>query len=117
MSSPGKAEQLKALVERALHDMKAVDVVSAKVQGQMPFTDYMVIASGRSSRHVRALADGLMEAAKLAGHGITGVEGYEYNTWVLVDLDDVVVHLMQAETRDYYQLEKLWLDAAESEAQ
>ena len=105
-----------ALVEQALQDMKAIDVVSAKVQGQTPFTDYMVIASGRSSRHVRALADGLMEAAKQAGHGITGVEGYEHSMWVLVDLDDVVVHLMQAEPRDYYQLEKLWLNTTEGGA-
>ena len=68
----------------------------------------MVIASGRSDRHVRSIADHVLETAAAAGHNVLGVEGQEYGEWVLVDLADVVVHIMQPKVRDFYKLENLW---------
>jgi ribosome-associated protein len=73
-------------------------------------TDYMILASGTSNRHVKSLVDRLVEAAKEAAHPPNGVEGRETNEWVLVDLGDVLVHVMQAETRKFYDLERLWQD-------
>jgi ribosome-associated protein len=68
----------------------------------------MIIASGTSARHVRSIADRVIERAKEAGVELLGVEGYDYGEWVLVDLDDVVVHIMRPLTRDFYKLENLW---------
>ena len=92
----------------ALDDLKARDVTVLDVRGKTSVTDYMVVASGTSERHVHALADNVVE--KLAEHRIRplGVEGEHSRDWVLVDLGDVIVHVMLPETRDFYQLEKLW---------
>ena len=95
-------------VEAALDDGKAVDIRVLDVRKLTVITDYMIIASGRSSRQVRALAHRVMDTAKELGFKVVGIEGERESEWILVDLGGVVVHVMQAETRAFYQLEKLW---------
>ena len=97
-----------AMTRQVLDDMKARDVRVLDVSSLTPITDYMVIASGTSRRHVQSIAERLVERAKAAGHAPIGVEGAEVAEWVLVDLQDVVVHVMQSEVRDFYKLENLW---------
>ncbi len=92
----------------ALEDHKAVDIKVLDVRKLTTFADYMVIASGRSSRQVKALSDYVAEASRHLQVRPLGIEGEQAAEWILVDLGDVVVHLMQAEARDFYQLEKLW---------
>jgi ribosome-associated protein len=112
-----RSKKLVALVEQALADLKAVDMRTLDVSGLTSITDYMVIASGTSDRHVRSIADHLLETAKDAGADILGVEGHEYGEWVLVDLTDVVVHIMLPRVRDFYKLENLWnMDATARDA-
>jgi ribosome-associated protein len=107
------ATQLADLAVHALEDGKADDIRVLDVRDQTAITDFMIVASGRSNRQVRSLAEKVLEAAKL--HGVTpiGIEGESQAEWVLVDLGDVVVHTMQPATRDFYQLEKLWGEIAE----
>lgn len=106
-------QQLCKLVVDAIDDLKGQDVVELDVHTLTDVCDYMVIASGRSGRHVRSLAQSIVAKAKAAGVQPMGMEGLDEGEWVLVDLCDVVVHVMQPEAREYYQLEKLWsgLDA------
>ncbi len=92
----------------ALEDIKAVDIVQLDVRSLSDFTDYMIIANARSARQVAALAENVVMKAKEAGEAPLGVEGLRGGEWVLVDLCDVVVHVMQPEVREFYQLEKLW---------
>lgn len=101
-------DQLTHLVIDALEDVKAKDVRILDVRGKSNVTDVMVIASGTSARQVKSLADKVVEKAKQAGVSPLGIEGEREAEWVLVDLGDVVVHVMQPEIRDFYQLEKLW---------
>jgi len=96
------------LVENSMNDLKAADIRILDVSAMTSITDFMVIASGTSDRHVRSIADHVVERAKQAGHGALGIEGHEYGDWVLVDLGDVVVHVMQPATRVFYKLENLW---------
>jgi len=103
-----QAEQLIKLVEKALYDLKARDLTILDVRGKSSVTDYMVIASGSSNRHVRSAAESVVTAAKAAGEHPIGVEGADAGEWVLVDLGDVVVHVMQPITRAFYDLERLW---------
>ena len=100
--------QLPNEVVATLEELKAVDIKVIDVSGLNPLTDCFVIASGNSSRHVRSMADKLVERAKAAGTPPLGVEGTREGQWVLVDLNDVVVHLMQPQARAFYNLEKLW---------
>ena len=102
------SEALRDLVVEALEDRKGRDIVTLDVANVTDITDYMIIVSGTSSRHVKSLVDQVVEAAKAAGNQPLGVEGRETNEWVLVDLGDVLVHVMQAETRAFYDLERLW---------
>ncbi|MFP5507222.1 MAG: ribosome silencing factor [Gammaproteobacteria bacterium] len=106
-------EQLKDLALAALDDLKAQDVQTLDVRGMTSITDVMIIASGTSDRHIKALADNVVEAAKQQGIQPLGVEGETSREWVLVDLGDVIVHVMHPQTRAFYNLEKLWTVGAE----
>lgn len=101
-------EALRKIVIDALEELKAQDIAILDVRGVATFTDLMVIASGTSTRQVKALADKVVEKAALAGVRPLGVEGQREAEWVLVDLNDIVVHVMLPQTRDFYNLEKLW---------
>ena len=108
-SKPKKGpKSLAELVARALDDMKADNVQVLDVRHLTTVTDTMVIASGRSDRHVRAIAGAVVEQAKKAGYRPIGVEGERSGEWVLVDLADLVVHVMLPRVREFYNLEKLW---------
>jgi len=102
------SEALCRLVIDALEDVKAKDIVKLDVRDMTTVTDYMVIASGTSSRHVKALVDNVAEKAREAGHRPIGVEGEEGGEWVLLDLQDTLVHVMLPRVREFYNLEKLW---------
>lgn len=100
--------QLEKLVLAALADMKAVNVRVMDVRGLTDVADTMIIASGNSDRHVRAIADLVIERAKQAGRRPMGTEGKDDSEWVLVDLQDVLVHVMLPRVREFYALEELW---------
>ena len=102
------SEQLCDLVVGALDDVKAQNIVKLDVRDMTTVTDYMIVASGRSSRHVQALVDNVAEKATEAGHKPIGVEGEAGGEWVLLDLQDALVHVMLPRVREFYNLEKLW---------
>jgi ribosome-associated protein len=102
------SEALTDLVVEALDDVKAKDIVRLDVRDMTTVTDYMVVASGTSSRHVKALVDNVAEKAKAAGHRPVGIEGEEGGEWILLDLQDTLVHVMLPKVREFYNLEKLW---------
>ena len=106
-------DQLQQLVVSSLEDFKAIDIQVIDVSGKNPLTERMVIASGNSTRHVKSMADNLVVNAKHAGNLPLGVEGAGEGEWVLVDLNDVIVHLMLPQTRAFYNLEKLWEASAD----
>ncbi len=103
-----QTEQLKTTAIQALEDLKGVDIAAYDVREMTSITDVMLIASGTSDRHVKSLADAVVMACKKAGVVPLGVEGEREGEWVLVDLGDVVVHVMQPRIREFYALEKLW---------
>lgn len=102
------SEQLSELVVDALEEIKGQDIIKLDVRDMTTVTDYMVVASGTSNRHVKALADNVAEKAKEAGHRPAGIEGEEGSEWVLLDLGDTLVHVMLPRVREFYNLEKLW---------
>ena len=105
------------VVENALDDIKAVNVRVLDVRNLTDIADTLVIASGNSDRHVRSIADRVVEFAKKAGHRPMGIEGERDGEWVLVDLQDVIVHIMLPRVREFYRLESLWdVSAARREA-
>jgi ribosome silencing factor RsfS/YbeB/iojap len=99
---------LKTVVVDALGDMKALDVKLLDVRGLTDIADFMVIASGTSDRHVRSVAQRVVEKAKEAGFRPHGVEGQQDGDWVLIDLNEMIVHVMLPRVREFYGLEKLW---------
>lgn len=101
-------DRLLEIVSGALEDLKGVDLKVIDVRELTTITDRMVIVSGTSTRHVKALADNVALQAKRHGFPALGVEGGQSAEWVLIDLGDVVVHVMLPEIRDFYALEKLW---------
>jgi ribosome-associated protein len=106
--SPERASPLQEAVTAALDDMKAVNVKVLDVRGLTDIADTMVIASGNSDRHVRSIADRVVEKAKATGFRPLGMEGARDGEWVLVDLHDIVVHVMLPRVREFYGLERLW---------
>ena len=106
-------EELQQLVVSSLEDFKAYDILVIDVSGKNTLTDRMIIASGNSTRHVKSMSGNLVVKAKAAGNTPLGVEGAGAGEWVLVDLNDVIVHLMLPQTRAFYNLEKLWEASAQ----
>lgn len=104
----GPVETLRLAVLNALEEMKGRDVLALDVREQTSVTDWFVIVSGTSSRHVKSLAEEVAKAAKALGMPPLGMEGEREGEWVVVDLADVVVHVMQPRVREFYALEKLW---------
>jgi ribosome-associated protein len=103
-----RAASLKAVVINALDDMKALEIKVLDVRGLTDVADTMVIASGTSDRHVRSVAQKLVEKTKAAGFRPHGVEGQQDSDWVLIDLNEMIVHVMLPRVREFYGLEKLW---------
>ena len=116
-AATARQQPVVSVVENALDEMKAVNVKVLAVNKLTDITDTMIIASGNSDRHVRSIADRVVEHAKKAGFRPMGVEGERDGEWVLVDLQDVIVHIMLPKVREFYRLESLWdVSAARREA-
>ena len=111
------ASVLRDHIVQALDDGKGLDIQSLEVTKLTTIADFMVLVSGTSNRHVKALVDRVVEAAKAAGEPVRGIEGRETYEWVLLDAGDVIVHVMQKESREFYDLERLWSEIpADSES-
>ena len=102
------SEELSDLVVDALDEIKGLDITKLDVRDMTTVTDWMIVASGTSSRHVQAMVDNVAEKAKAAGRRPIGVEGEDGGEWVLLDLQDALVHVMLPKVREFYNLEKLW---------
>jgi ribosome-associated protein len=105
------AEEKAALMSRIAADRKAVDVVVLNMRDASSITDYFLICSGGSERQVRAIADAIDEASGPSGIASLGIEGYREGRWILMDYGDVIVHVFSQDTREYYDLERLWANA------
>lgn len=101
-------DELKQLAINALEDLKAEDILVLDVKDKTTVTDWVIVATGSSSRHVRSIANNVAVEAKKANATLLGTEGEEDGEWILVDLGDVIVHVMQQQARDFYDLESLW---------
>jgi ribosome-associated protein len=104
-------DSMKAAVVDALEDIKGFDIAVMDVRKLTNMTSYMIVASATSSRQAKAMGDNVREKMKEKGYNIRGTEGEKEGEWVLVDLNDIVVHIMVPATRAYYNLEQLWGDA------
>ena len=111
MAKTAKASKKSQWIHEALENAKAHNIVVLDVRSISDFTDYMVIATGTSNRHVQSTVDKVAETLREHGERTVGMEGKQIGDWVLIDFGDVVVHVMREETRDFYNLEKLWSDA------
>jgi ribosome-associated protein len=109
-SAPDQLTWVRHLAEAAVQK-KAQDLVALDVHELTSFADAFLLATGTSDRHVRSVADAMLEASEEMGRSALGVEGYDEGRWVLIDLNEVVVHIFQEEVRKYYDLERLWGDA------
>lgn len=107
-ASRKQVQAMLKLVTKCLDDDKAEDIVAIDLSGKTPMADYMVVASGRSTRHVASSADHLMRRLKEKGYGLARVEGLPQGDWVLIDAGDIVVHIFRPEVREFYRLEKMW---------
>ncbi|WP_438956935.1 ribosome silencing factor [Cognatiyoonia sp.] len=105
----GMSEEILAAVLKSLDDDKAEDILQIELRGKSEMGDYMVIASGRSSRQVTSIAEKLVDKLKQEFRVISKMEGRETGDWVLIDTGDVIVHIFRPEVREFYQLEKMWL--------
>ena len=102
------ADELKPIVIAALEDLKGRDIIALDVRALTNVADCMIFCSGTSNRHVKSLADNVVVAAKKSGASIFGVEGEDAGEWVLVDLGDIIIHVMLPETRAFYDIERMW---------
>nr|WP_258571128.1 ribosome silencing factor [Flavimaribacter sediminis] len=109
MESGAAALHALKLVLASLEESKSEDVVSIDITGKSALGDYMVVASGRSSRHVTAICDHLLRDMKSAGYGNLRVEGLSTGDWVLIDTGDIIIHVFRPEIREFYNIEKLWM--------
>lgn len=107
---------MRELIETALDDAKAEDINVIDLSGKSAIADAMIVASGRSDRHVNAVADRVLRALKDGGYGSVPVEGQETCDWVLIDAGDIVVHIFRPEVREFYNLEKMWSAPAHDDA-
>jgi len=111
-----KSLELQKLIVQSLEDMKGQEITVLDVSERTTVTDWMVVVTGTSQRHVKSMANEVIEKSKAAGVRPLGAEGESEGSWVLVDLGDVLAHIMTRESRDFYALEKLWsIDTAENE--
>ena len=104
----GSSDNLLGIVSETLDEAKALDIVSIDLEGKSSIADYMVIASGRSTRHVGAIADQILKNLKSATSYGVKVEGMPHCDWVLIDGGDIIVHIFRPEVREFYNLEKMW---------
>lgn len=111
------SDELLATILKTLDEDKAEDVVQIDLRGKTEIGDYMVICSGRSTRQVSAISEKLAQKVKDDFGRTPRVEGKETGDWVLIDTGDVIVHVFRPEVRDFYQLEKMWLDGGELSSQ
>ena len=110
------SDELLAHIITSLEDLKAEEVVKIDLRGKSSIADWMVIASGRSSRQVSAIADAVADKLKQDLGRLSKIEGKEAGDWVLIDAGDVIVHVFRPEVREFYQLEKMWLSPKEAAA-
>jgi len=103
-----QTEALKAFVIEKLEDMKGRDIIVLNISKKASFADYMIICSGNSTRHVKSIAQSVNSECRHAGAEALGMEGNDVGEWALVDLGDIIVHIMTDEQRDKYNLEQLW---------
>ena len=103
-----KISNLKSLILKALDTNKALDVVSIDLKNKSSIADYMIIASGTSSRHIQALSEQVVEEIKISGIKNCKIEGNESNEWKLIDGIDIIIHIFNPEKRKFYELEKMW---------
>jgi ribosome-associated protein len=106
-----QAKKMQQLISEALEDAKGQDIRVLDVRRITDFTDYMIIVTGTSNRHVVSMADRVRDRLRAHGQRPLGIEGEDLGDWVLIDVGDVVVHIMRPQTRDFYNLEKLWGDS------
>jgi ribosome-associated protein len=109
-----KTEQVRDLAVEALHDLKAIDLVVLDVRGLTTITDFMIICTGRSNRHVKSIAGNVVKKAKEHHLNYIKTEGEQEGEWVIVDLADAVIHVMSPTSRQFYNLEELWEQHADS---
>ncbi len=114
--SDGSSEELLARILSSLDDDKAENVVTIDLRGRSSVADYMVVCSGRSSRQVGAIAEKLAERLKEDFGRVCKIEGKDQGDWVLIDGQDVIIHVFRPEVRDFYQLEKMWMPGAAHQA-
>ena len=112
-NNPAQGGVLLSVAQDALEDLKAVEPVVLDVRSLSSVMDYLIVASGTSSRHVKSLADNVLTKAREQGVRPLGIEGERAGEWVLVDFGDVMVHVMQPAARSFYDLERLWSVQAE----
>ncbi len=105
---PIDVDELHALVLKSLDDDQAVEVITIPLAGKSSIADHMVIASGRSSRQVASMANKLAERVKQASGKVVRIEGLPVADWVLIDADDIIIHLFRPEVRSFYNLERMW---------
>jgi ribosome-associated protein len=114
LSGAATAQRIYDFVIDSLESSKAIDITPINIKGKSALADHMVVASGTSHRHVNAVADHLLRTLKEQGLGTSRVEGLSGADWVLVDAGDVIVHIFRPEVREFYQLEKIWAEDADT---